>query len=50
MRSRYIYITDFPHHFIVTYWGNKGEGGGDVLVDTEKNASSYFRLVNDFLR
>ena len=37
-----------PHHFIVTYWGNKGEGGGDVLVDTEKNASSYFRLVNDF--
>lgn len=37
-----------PHHFMITYWGNKGEGGGDILVDTQKNASSYFRLVNDF--
>ena len=37
-----------PHHFMVTYWGKKGTGGGDVLVDTKKNASSYFRLVNDF--
>ena len=31
------------------YFGKNGpENGGDILVDTQKNASSHFRLVNDF--
>lgn len=40
-----------PNHFIITYyyWRKNGpENGGDILVDTQKNASSHFRLVNDF--
>lgn len=40
-----------PNHFIITYyyWGKNGpEGGGNILVDTQKKASSHFRLVNDF--
>ena len=40
-----------PNHFMVTYyyWGNdRPEGGGDILIDKKKNASSHFRLVNDF--
>lgn len=40
-----------PHHFMVSYyyWGNNGpERGGNILIDKQKNASSYFNLVNDF--
>ena len=50
MRSRYIYITDFPIISLSpTGVIREREGCGDVLVDTEKNASPlFFRLVNDF--
>lgn len=40
-----------PNHFMVTYYywkNNRVEGGGEILVDTKRKASSHFRLVNDF--
>lgn len=40
-----------PYHFITTYyyWVNNGsQGGGNILIDKKKNASSHFRLINDF--
>lgn len=40
-----------PHHYIVSYyyWGNNGpERGGNILVDKQRNTSSFFNIVNDF--
>lgn len=40
-----------PNHFMVNYyfWGKNGpENSGDILIDKKKNASSHFRLINDF--
>lgn len=40
-----------PYHFITTYyyWGDNGpERGGNILIDKQKNASSHFRMINDF--
>lgn len=49
MNEKLIYLYyRFFYYFIVIYWGNKGEGGGDVLVDIEKNVFFYFCFVNDF--
>ena len=31
------------------YWrNNRPDGGGNILIDKQKNTSSFFNLVNDF--